>query len=249
MDNPVDDGADLGWLDDARLDPAGDDPDRRYGSVADDDGPADPAELGDPEDGADAEVAPAPSDLSGPSDPPDSDLAAAALAGARHGAGRRPARGDRETRRRIRRENLAGRNGGVNRTGRNVPGYSGPAADPDRDPHLVGNLLGHLVAEQGWDRPLADARVFADWASLVGDDIAAHAHPQSLTAGELRIVAESTAWATQLRLLSATLLARLVAELGPQVVTKLHITGPSAPSWKHGSRSVRGHRGPRDTYG
>ena len=46
-----------------------------------------------------------------------------------------------------------------------------------------------------------------------------------------------------------TLLARLVAELGPQVVTKLHITGPVAPSWKHGSRSVRGARGPRDTYG
>jgi predicted nucleic acid-binding Zn ribbon protein len=40
-----------------------------------------------------------------------------------------------------------------------------------------------------------------------------------------------------------------VAELGQQVVTKLIITGPVGPSWKHGGWSVRGARGPRDTYG
>jgi len=79
--------------------------------------------------------------------------------------------------------------------------------------------------------------------------VAAHCAPQSLAKGELRIAAESTAWATQLRLLASTLLARLVAELGPQVVTKLIITGPVGPSWKHGAWSVRGARGPRDTYG
>jgi predicted nucleic acid-binding Zn ribbon protein len=91
--------------------------------------------------------------------------------------------------------------------------------------------------------------VFAEWPALVGADIAAHCTPTALTAGELRISAESTAWATQLRLLGATLLARLVGELGSEVVTKLVITGPVGPSWKHGGRSVRGSRGPRDTYG
>ena len=53
----------------------------------------------------------------------------------------------------------------------------------------------------------------------------------------------------QLRLLTGTLLARLAAELGPQVVTSIRISGPSGPSWKHGGFSVRGARGPRDTYG
>jgi predicted nucleic acid-binding Zn ribbon protein len=91
--------------------------------------------------------------------------------------------------------------------------------------------------------------VFAEWPALVGADVAAHCTPLALTDGELRISAESTAWATQLRLLGATLLARLVSELGPEVVTKLIITGPVGPSWKHGGRSVRGARGPRDTYG
>ncbi|PZS12681.1 MAG: hypothetical protein DLM57_18340 [Pseudonocardiales bacterium] len=127
-------------------------------------------------------------------------------------------------------------------------GYSGPTPD-DLDPQPVGRILAGYVEDRGWQLPLAQARVFADWAALVGDDIAAHSTPIGLRDGELKLSAESTAWATQLRLLTATLLARLVAELGPDVVTKLIITGPAGPSWKHGGYSVRGTRGPRDTYG
>jgi hypothetical protein len=145
----------------------------------------------------------------------------------------------RRKRKRIKRENLLGRSAG---------GYAGPGPDA-RDPQPIGRLLTGYVDELGWQQPLAEARVFAEWASLVGADVAAHCTPTGLRAGELRIAAESTAWATQLRLLAGTVLARLVKELGPQVVTKLIITGPVAPSWKHGGWSVRGSRGPRDTYG
>ena len=113
----------------------------------------------------------------------------------------------------------------------------------------MGGLLAGYVADRGWERPLAEARVFADWASLVGGDVAAHCAPIALTAGELKVTAESTAWATQLRLLSATLLARLADELGPDVVHRIHVTGPTGPTWSHGGFSVRGSRGPRDTYG
>jgi predicted nucleic acid-binding Zn ribbon protein len=172
--------------------------------------------------------------------PAPDDLAHSALADARQIARTGPRRQSRDQKRRTRRENLAGRRPG---------GYSGPGPDPTRDPQLIGPLLAGYVEDRGWERPLAEARVFADWDSLVGADVAAHCAPQSLTDGELRITAESTAWATQLRMLGATLLARLVAELGPEVVTKLVITGPTGPSWKHGGRSVRGARGPRDTYG
>lgn len=173
--------------------------------------------------------------------PSSGDPALDALAAARKIA-RGGSRGrDREVARRIRRENLAGR--------ARPSGYSASGPDPDRDPQLVGSVLAGYVADRGWERPLAEARVFAEWPELVGPDVAAHSTPVSLSAGELRISAESTAWATQLRLLGATLLARLVGELGPDVVSKLVITGPVGPSWKHGGRSVRGSRGPRDTYG
>lgn len=183
--------------------------------------------------------------------PVDEDPVRAALADARQIA-RSGRRRDRDAARRTRRENLAGRgrSGRAARsTDRNVGGYSGPGPDPSTDPQPVGAVLAGYVGERGWERPLAEARVFAEWSALVGADVATHCEPQSLTSGELRIAAESTAWATQLRLLSATLLARLVAELGPEVVSRLVITGPVGPSWKHGGWSVRGGRGPRDTYG
>lgn len=127
-------------------------------------------------------------------------------------------------------------------------GYSGPAPD-EADPKLIGEVLGGYVAERGWEQPLAAGRVFADWAGLVGAEVAAHCRPTTLTQGQLRVEAESTAWATQLRLLSAKMLARLAAELGPETVTGIQFTGPVGPSWKHGGFSVRGARGPRDTYG
>jgi predicted nucleic acid-binding Zn ribbon protein len=166
------------------------------------------------------------------------DIARSALEGAQRIARGRPGRGS-AARRRDRRQNLEGRSPG---------GFSGPAPD-EIDPQAIGGLLADYVAERGWERPLAEARIFADWAALVGADVAAHSAPTSLTAGELKVSAESSAWATQLRLLTATLLARLAAELGPEVVSRITISGPTAPSWKHGGFSVRGARGPRDTYG
>ncbi|SOD71218.1 predicted nucleic acid-binding Zn ribbon protein [Jatrophihabitans sp. GAS493] len=166
------------------------------------------------------------------------DLARAALESARRSASALPAPMGRDARRRSANRQANRRRGG----------YSGSGPD-ERDPQSVGGILANLFTERGWDRPLAEARVFADWENLVGAEIAARCQPVLLRDGELKISAESTAWATQLRMMSSSILKRLVGELGPTVVTKLMITGPVGPSWKHGAWSVRGHRGPRDTYG
>ncbi len=126
-------------------------------------------------------------------------------------------------------------------------GYSGPGPDP-RDPQPFGAVLAKLVKSRGWEKPAAEATVFADWPKVVGEDVAAHCRPVKLEGGELTIEAESTAWATQLRLLAAKLLTQIASQVGHNVVKKLHIHGPAAPSWTKGPRRVRG-RGPRDTYG
>ncbi|MDG4834721.1 DciA family protein [Solwaraspora sp. WMMD1047] len=126
-------------------------------------------------------------------------------------------------------------------------GYSGPGPDP-RDPQLLGAVLARLVKARGWQTPAAEATVFGAWERVVGPEVAKHSRPVKLDAGELTVEAESTAWATQLRLLAGSLLQRIAAEVGHNVVRKLHIHGPSAPSWSRGPRRVRG-RGPRDTYG
>jgi predicted nucleic acid-binding Zn ribbon protein len=126
-------------------------------------------------------------------------------------------------------------------------GYSGPGPDP-RDPQPFGAVLARLVKARGWQRPAAEATVFGAWERVVGPEVAEHSRPVKLEGGELTVEAESTAWATQLRLLAGSLLKRIAAEVGHNVVTKLHIHGPATPSWSRGPRRVRG-RGPRDTYG
>ncbi|MGH3769054.1 MAG: DciA family protein [Pseudonocardiaceae bacterium] len=126
-------------------------------------------------------------------------------------------------------------------------GWSGPRPD-DRDPQPLGRLASRLVADRGWSDRVSAGVVFARWAQLVGADVAEHSEPVALQDGELLVRASSTAWATQLRLLQRQLLARITAAVGPGVVTRLRIQGPTAPSWVRGPRHVRG-RGPRDTYG
>ncbi|WP_427015891.1 DUF721 domain-containing protein [Pseudarthrobacter sp. P1] len=120
--------------------------------------------------------------------------------------------------------------------------------DSGRDPLGLGKVVGRLVSERGWSSPLAIGSVMAQWNTLVGADIAAHCQPESFEETTLHVRCDSTSWATQLRLLSSSLLARFDAELGAGVVTKILVLGPTAPSWRKGFRTVKG-RGPRDTYG
>jgi predicted nucleic acid-binding Zn ribbon protein len=126
-------------------------------------------------------------------------------------------------------------------------GYTGPGPDP-RDPQPFGTLLERMMKARGWQKPKAEATVFGEWERVVGADIAAHCRPIKLEDGELTVEAESTAWATQLRMLAGRLIARIAGEVGHNVVKKLHIQGPNTPSWSRGPMRVRG-RGPRDTYG
>jgi predicted nucleic acid-binding Zn ribbon protein len=125
--------------------------------------------------------------------------------------------------------------------------WSGAGPDP-RDPSLLGGLVNDLVKDRDWQRTLNAAGLEPRWAEIVGADVAAHCKPDRLVDGELTVVAESTAWATQLRLMSRQVMARIVAEVGPGVVTRLKVRGPTAPDWRHGPLRVMG-RGPRDTYG
>lgn len=117
-----------------------------------------------------------------------------------------------------------------------------------RDPLGLGKVVGRLVAERGWTSPVAVGSVMAEWPALVGPEIAAHCTPESFTDTTLHVRCYSTAWATQLRLLSMSLLEKFRTELGDGVVTSIQVLGPAAPNWRKGGRSVNG-RGPRDTYG
>jgi predicted nucleic acid-binding Zn ribbon protein len=134
------------------------------------------------------------------------------------------------------------------RSPRRPPAVRSGAGPDARDPLPFGAAIARVVAERGWQESTAAGRVLGDWSRLVGPEIADHCRPTGLVDGELVLVAESSAWATQLRLLTRTLQARLTAQVGEGVVTSVVVRGPTTPDWRRGPRRVRG-RGPRDTYG
>jgi predicted nucleic acid-binding Zn ribbon protein len=125
--------------------------------------------------------------------------------------------------------------------------WSGAGADP-RDPARLGASVDDLVREQRWEASVRSAGLSARWDQIVGAEIAAHCRPDRLVDGELTCIAESTAWATQIRLLNRQVLEQIAAAVGAGVVRSLRVHGPVAPDWRHGPLRVRG-RGPRDTYG
>jgi predicted nucleic acid-binding Zn ribbon protein len=147
----------------------------------------------------------------------------------------------------------------ASRTGRRSrrvdPQASGAHPD-DRDPQLLDATIGRLIADQGWGTDVRVHGVFTRWEHLVGPEVAQHCAPESFSAdggpddgGRLVVRTDSTAWATQMRLLAPTVLRRLNEELGHGTVTVIDVLGPTGPTWKRGLRSMRDGRGPRDTYG
>jgi len=133
------------------------------------------------------------------------------------------------------------------RTRHGDPQFSGAREDP-RDPQSLDKAIADLISEGGWSNELRVHGVFARWGAIVGAEVAAHATPVALADGRLEVRTDTTAWATQLRLLAPELLKRLNDVLGDGTVLVIDVKGPHQPSWTKGKFRVKG-RGPRDTYG
>lgn len=128
-------------------------------------------------------------------------------------------------------------------------------AGPDeRDPAMLSGLIERLIINKGWDLQVATGKLQGQWGLIVGHEIASHVSIESFNldpsgqSGTLNLRAETSAWATQIRLLLPTISQRVGQEIGQGRISEIKVLGPTAPSWKHGQRSVKG-RGPRDTYG
>lgn len=131
------------------------------------------------------------------------------------------------------------RSGSVNDGGASEAEYQGP--------QLLNESLAELIDARGWRERVKDSDLFVKWSELVGSEIADHVQPITFADGVLAVSAESTAWATQLRLIDQQIITALAQ--GGFEVRELQIKGPQAPSWRKGGWSVKGGRGPRDTYG
>lgn len=139
---------------------------------------------------------------------------------------------------------------GIRPMRRRRPGVTSdsPRSRDGRDPKLLGDQMDRLMVDRGWKVDVAVGSVMGRWPEIVGSEVAQHCTPVTFEAGVLTVRADSTAWATQMRLLSSSILGRLEGEVGKGTVTELRVVGPSAPSWSRGPRRSLGP-GPRDTYG
>ncbi len=117
-----------------------------------------------------------------------------------------------------------------------------------RDPQAIASVLDAVTEELGWTSPLERSALLAAWPELVGAETAQHAVPAGVEEGVLIVRCDSTAWATQLRIMRTEIVTRIVVRYPSAGISSVRFDGPGVPSWKRGPRSVPG-RGPRDTYG
>lgn len=129
---------------------------------------------------------------------------------------------------------------------------SGARAD-GRDPLPLGAAINRLITERGWETPAAVGGVMGRWPQIVGEHLANHCVPlhydENPDARVLTVQCDSTAWATQLRLLAPRLMARLNEDLGQGTVRLIKVLGPTGPRKGYGPLRAPGSRGPGDTYG
>lgn len=126
----------------------------------------------------------------------------------------------------------------------------GETKESDSDyqgPQLLNESLEELISQRGWQAKMKDSDLFVKWSEIVGSEIADHVQPLSFAGGTLTLKAESTAWATQIRLIEEQVRGALLR--AHFEVSEVIVRGPHAPSWRKGGWGVKGGRGPRDTYG
>ncbi|WP_168625980.1 MULTISPECIES: DciA family protein [unclassified Cryobacterium] len=133
------------------------------------------------------------------------------------------------------------------RRAKREPGSSVPFGD-GRDPHGLGDVVDALTARMGWSSPLAQSELLSSWPVVVGQELAEHSTPVSIDDGQLRVQCDSTAWATQLRIMRTQIVTSIAERYPDAGIESIRFDGPGVPSWKKGPRSIPG-RGPRDTYG
>lgn len=119
---------------------------------------------------------------------------------------------------------------------------------PGRDPKGLGDVLGDLTRQSGWDSQLAREDLVLQWEEVTGAETARHARPVALDGGLLTVQCDSTAWAKNLQLMRGEIVTQLIRRFPEAGVENVRFVGPDVPSWKWGPRAVPG-RGPRDTYG
>ena len=103
-----------------------------------------------------------------------------------------------------------------------------PLPEPSQ-PRSLADSLDRVAASLGAGTTRAStlSGVFAQWADLVVESVAAHSRPRALRDGRLLVVVDEPGWATQLRWLEPDIVRRLGEVLGAGQVAAVDVrVGP-----------------------
>ncbi|MBI3610768.1 MAG: DUF721 domain-containing protein [Nitrospirae bacterium] len=77
----------------------------------------------------------------------------------------------------------------------------------------VNQILQRLIAQYGFEGPMAEHRLRERWAEVVGEQLAAHAQPDRIHFRKLYLSVDSPAWMQELVFLKPMLLEKVNAAL------------------------------------
>lgn len=89
------------------------------------------------------------------------------------------------------------------------------------DPTPIGGTLRGLARAWGIADPDETAQLFVSWEQIVGPEVASKCRPSSLKGGVLKVSTESSAWAWELKYLSAEMVRRVNQSVGKPLVKEI----------------------------
>lgn len=129
------------------------------------------------------------------------------------------------------------------------PRFSGPGPDR-RDPQRLGGALDDWVSGSGHSDRLAVSALLQRWPQVVGDQVAAHVavaeYRPADGGGTVILVADSAAWALQMRYMADRIKQLITDEIGTGLVADVEIRGPAAARSTGRLRVRHGRRSPRE---
>ena len=88
-------------------------------------------------------------------------------------------------------------------------------------PESVGDILARMVQQTTLGLNLEQAKIWENWAELVGGHLAAHCTPHNIKDGQLRVTVESAVWMHKLSYIKWDLLKRINRMAGKELVSDL----------------------------
>jgi hypothetical protein len=107
-----------------------------------------------------------------------------------------------------------------------------PVDDAGDEPRRLSDSLAVVARSLGLGDTSQLMTVFGDWSGVVGDVLGAHSRPERLRDGELVVVVDEPAWATEFRFHTSSILDRLNASRPADPVRSIvvHVDRSKRPS-------------------